>query len=240
MKKNKFIQLLTVLLVAASFIGLAACSGKEETTAATTAPEETATSATETAATSVGGTTNVSGGTTAKNSAAGKTTTAKTDQSALYGKVTAIKGKNITVAIGTMKQFGERPDNMPTGSSTQGTMPSGNQQGTPPSGGMPELLTLSGESKTITVTDSVKITKLNMRGQFGRPSDQQTTATTVASAATGDAATLSDIAVGSILKITTKTGTDTVASIEIISMNFPGGFNPGGQTGQRTTTATGN
>jgi len=255
LKRNKFIQSLTVLLVAVSLIGLAACSGKKETTAATTtAPEETATSVTEPIATSaaetavtsvgdttqasIGVTTNVSAGVTTKTAAAEKTTAAKTDQTAVFGKVTAIKGKKITVAIGTMKQPSGRPDNMPTGSnSTQGTRPSGNQQGFPPSGGMPELLTLTGKSKTITITDSVKITKLDILSLFGRFSNQQTTATT---AANDNSATLSDIAVGSILKITTKTGSDTVASIEIISFNFPGGFNPGGQNGVSTTAANGN
>ncbi|MEI6578808.1 MAG: hypothetical protein WCN92_05020 [Eubacteriales bacterium] len=223
MKKNKFFQSWTVLLIAVSFINLAACSGKQETTTTTTTTTQEITAFTkEPAATS----------------AAGKTTTAKTDQTAEYGKVTVIKGTKITVAIGTMKQRSGNSNKIPTGSNaTQGTMPSRNQQGTPPSGGMPELLTLSGESKTFTVTDSVKITKMNIMELFGRPSDQQTTATT---AATGDSATLSDIAVGSILKINYKTGTDTVASIEIISINFPGGFNPGGQNGVSTTAATGN
>lgn len=214
MKTSNLFKSAAVSLLAVSVFALAACSAKEESSATTVEVNISSTAG------------------TAANSGAETTTAAKTDENTIYGKVTAINDKIITIAIGTMKTQRGRPDNMPSDNSNapQETMPSGNQQGTPPSGGMPELLTLTGNSKTITVTDSVKITKLNMLGQFGRPSDQQNTATTSDSAATVDTTTFSDISVGSILKITTKTGTETVNSIEIISMNLPDGFNPGGQT----------
>jgi len=242
LKINRFLKPAALSLLAAGVLAFTACSAKEESAATTAAAEETA--ASTTAATVKSGTET--------------TSAARTDENIIYGKVTAISGTKITVAVGTVNQRGEKPQNMPSGSGDsgeqttgsaaesgsmpQGTPPGGNNssggaQGTPPSGGMGDLLTLTGESKTITVSDSVTITKQSMRGNFGGNPYSQNNTTDATSSKSDNSAAITDISVGSILKITYKTGTGTVASIEIIETQ-PSGMQPSsGKTGTDKTTS---
>ncbi len=158
-------------------------------------------------------------------SAETKTTTtnkaAAFEDNASYGEVTAISGSTITLALGTMNMGGGQtpPDQgqAPTENTTTGTPPEkpADAPTTPPAdgsstaptadtmGAMPEFLTLTGETATIELTDAIALTQMN-----NQRSDQQTTASTTASAA--------DITVGSILRITYKTDSSEIDTIEIM------------------------
>jgi|GEM_PF-3633918 len=158
--------------------------------------------------------------TPAANTAAATETPA--EKTVLYGKVTAVDGNTITLALGNMggipggpdmqNQSGNpqgapsgtqdaKPEGTPpsqgdgnqNGNAPQGTPPSGgsgdqsgDQQGQPPSGGSggpgAGSLTLTGESKAITLTGDTKIVKY----ANGRQAD----------------AAVSDIAVDDILAVT--------------------------------------
>lgn len=116
-------------------------------------------------------------------SVSGNTAASSTNGNTIYGKVTAVDGQNITIALAennVMQGGGQQPQGnhgtMPSGGQPQGspgTMPSDGQQ---PQGSAPAMpsgsqqqmnggtqggpggLTLTGESKTITVSDSTAIT----------------------------------------------------------------------------------
>lgn len=184
--------------------------------------------------------------------------TASTAETTVYGKVTAISGNKVTVALGTMKQPG---GDQKGGSAPQGTPPSGSpdnsqssskgttsdnsnaaqgaasgssqsgtsntdsasgnssaQKGAPPdggTGGMPDMLTLTGESKTITISDTSIITRLDMKGP-GSSNEQNSSSSSSNSSTNKTSAALSDITVGSILKITYKTSIENPAAVQII------------------------
>lgn len=136
----------------------------------------------------------------------------------IYGKVTKVDGKEVTIAIGTLNQNTGTPGETP--------------------GEMPEMLTLTGESSTFTLTDDMAITKASP----GQPPEAGTTggsATATETSATSSKATAADIVVGAVLKITYTTGTDTIASIEIMSGSGSPGAAPGGGGGATVSTGTG-
>ncbi|WP_303871071.1 hypothetical protein [Acetobacterium wieringae] len=146
------------------------------------------------------------------------------EDNASYGEVTAVSGSTITLALGTMNMGGGQtpPDQgqAPTENTTTGTPPEkpADAQTTPPADGsstaptddtmgtIPEFLTLTGETATIELTDAITLT------QMGKQSpDQQTTTGTAATTASA-----SDITIGNILKITYKTDSTEIESIEIM------------------------
>ncbi|MBI4857790.1 MAG: hypothetical protein HY818_13710 [Acetobacterium woodii] len=134
----------------------------------------------------------------------------------VYGKVTKVDGKEVTIAIGTLNQ------NSGTPGETSGTMP--------------EMLTLTGESSTFTLTDDIAITKTSP----GQPPETGTSSGAVVSAdgsATSSEATATDIVVGAVLKITYTAGTDTIAAIEILSDTGAPGAAPGGGGSTASTGA---
>lgn len=136
----------------------------------------------------------------------------------IYGKVTKVEGKEVTIAIGTLNQNTGTPGETP--------------------GEMPEMLTLTGESSTFTLTDDMAITKASP----GQPPEAGTTggsATATETSATSSKATAADIVVGAVLKITYTTGTDTIASIEIMSGSGSPGAAPGGGGGATVSTGAG-
>ena len=146
-----------------------------------------------------------------------------TTDSSTYGKVTTVSGNNITLALGTMNQNGggspsENSGSTPTiGKSSDPTDATVNTDGTPPTkpaddsqGVLPDMLTLTGETTSLTLTDAITLTKMSVQ----KP-DQQTSDTGTASTS-NTTATASDITVGSILKITYATDSTEIESIEIM------------------------
>jgi len=144
-----------------------------------------------------------------------------------YGKVTAINGKELTLELGTMNAgaSGNRSQNgagsanskngtvksngkKPSGSAPSGSYPTSGapRQG----GGMREVLTPTGEKKVITISDE-NIISMQSKGSTS-------------------AAKLTDIKVGSILKITMNGTTPT--AIEIMQ------FGRGGRNGSGSSTGS--
>lgn len=156
-------------------------------------------------------------------------------ETSIFGKVTAVSGSKITLALGTFGQGGVRsggrnPGTPPNGdgqrsSSGNNAQQNGQQAGgnrgngsgangqSRPSRGMGEAITLTGESKTIEITDTSILTKQNIRG-FGSGNRQRQNSGsqngTSSSQATGSraqgqaetSASLSDITVGTMLRVT--------------------------------------
>lgn len=167
-----------------------------------------------------------------KTTSQNKTTqTATITDTATYGKVTAVDGNVVTLALGTMNQGGDStppdqnqtkpedsgtttPPEKPSGSNNTGTNSADTtSQATPPDGNqgtMPEMLTLTGDTTTITLSDSITLTKMS-----GQKPDQQTSAS---STTTSSTATTADITVGGILKITYQSDGTTIDAIEIMTM----------------------
>lgn len=136
---------------------------------------------------------------------------AEDGQTTLYGKVTKINGTEITVALGTLKQqAGGQPQQAPPNSEGAPPMPGGGQASPP------EILTLSGETKTFTVTNSCKITMQGMQGPGSAAS----------------AAKLSDIKVGAYLQMTFDSGAKNPSLIHIMLGSQPGGTPPAAPSGQ--------
>lgn len=132
-------------------------------------------------------------------------------QTTVYGKVTKISGKKVTLALGTLSQ--------PSGTGPNGAAPSGTPaapSGTPAApggtpgasdsskgqGGGPDMLSLTGKSVTITISDTSILTKMAMKGPDDKSSDSS--------------ASLSDIAVGSILKVTYKSSVKNLVFVQIM------------------------
>ncbi|MBC3797324.1 beta strand repeat-containing protein [Acetobacterium tundrae] len=195
----------------------------------------------------------------------------------IYGKVTAINGSDLTIAVGTLNegsgdsQTTTQPANAtdnstttqpanatdnstttqpatatdsstttpptpptttgtdaqtpPSGTAPSGTAPSGTAPSGTAQGSMPELLTLTGETRTITLSDAVSITKQSA-SQPGSGANSTST-----DSASGTAASVSDITTGTVLKITYKSNSQKIASLEIIT--------GGGQTGGSAAADTG-
>ncbi len=127
----------------------------------------------------------------------------------ILGEVTAVDENSITIALGTMKERGEAPGG--NGEKPEGEAPGGNgekpegeapgenggkpEDGAPENGEKPSMLDLTGEEKTITVTDSTKMTKTSM----GKPGEQ---AEDSASEESTETISLSDITVGDTVSVT--------------------------------------
>lgn len=194
--------------------------------------------------------------------------TTKTSGDVSYGKVTEISGSALTIAVGTLNEgntnsTGDNQDQTtPTtdSSSTQPTPPTDSGSGTPPTpptdgetgtqtpasgdisttppelptgsapADMPEMLTLTGTTKTITLDDTITLTK--------QSSVQPGTTSSSSDSTESTAATAADITVGTVLKITYQTNSDTIQTIEIVT----GGGQPGGggtvETGTGATNLT--
>lgn len=169
-----------------------------------------------------------------------KSTTSTESLSTFYGQVTAIDGTKITLALGTLFQpsgqfGGQNPESRPTGTIPDGSMP----QGSLPSGETRpdrsfDILTLTGESKTIVVEDISILTKIDMSiglpGSLpGNKSEPNTTAETTSSenvpSLSGEAATLADITIGSILMVTLDAESGKMTSVQIISFGLQPGDN---------------
>ncbi len=225
MKDRMVKRVEAVLLAAVCTVGLAACSS--QTTAASTTASQSA----------------------SQQSADNQTT--------VYGKVTAVDGSKITLALGTLnrgegggRQESGKGQGDASGSEQKGNPPSkddtasggnnseGKNQKQPGSGGEGgfEMLTLTGETKSITISDESILTRQSMRGNRQTPDGktEQGTGSTASSAGdtsntystkgvkntnrndSGESASLSDITVGSVLKVTSETGTDQLVSVQIL------------------------
>jgi predicted small secreted protein len=194
MRKRR-LKLLIVFVVAAAFL-LSACTSQSADNALRQSADETAQPAAD---------------------ANGQSDDANT----IYGSVTAINGSSITLELGTFNQ-----DAFPNGGGQRGgqapsDMPSV-QPSDMPSGQRPSMLTLTGETTTITVTDESVITtpqfgRNETGGQNGRqevqPSDMQTG--------------LAAIQEGSVLKVVYASDSKTIQSITVMN-GFSGG--PGGES----------
>lgn len=143
----------------------------------------------------------------------GEASTSSTDGTTVYGKVTKVNGKNITMTVGTWN---------------------GNKQGIPPNGqeAPSDMLILTKETKTITISDTSIIKKQSMEAPAAGNSTSKPSASTSAS--------LSDITVGSTLKLTYDTS-GKLSSVEIVGgmdgNGAPGGTNGG--SGYPTVTGAG-
>ena len=160
---------------------------------------------------------------------------ASNDANAIYGNVTAIDGSTITLALGTLNQDAVpdgdgQPGVQPSGDRQNGggqlaDMPSGQPAGMPSGGGQPSMLTLTGETIAITVTDENVITTPEFNAN--QPDSQVSRQTSQPSAQkTGLAA----IQTGSMLKIVYASDNETIQSITVINGlggGFPGGSNRG-------------
>lgn len=249
MKSNKLFRAAAGLLIAANILAFTACSQQ----AASASPVNPANGA----------------------------NAASNGQTTIYGKVTAVDGAKITLALGTLNmpnggQQGNNSGNNSGSSNRTGSRPSGGFGGQQASGASRpqrdgtgsrsssgfrqggngwqggDLLTMTGETKTITITDTGIITKPGMRGGFGggqrngqgrtsggqngtasnaqntsvqnsEPTVVNTTSDTSSSAqvagngANGqNSASLSDISVGTILRVTYETSSEKLVSVQIM------------------------
>jgi hypothetical protein len=152
---------------------------------------------------------------------------AKTTQTTVYGKVTAISGTKVTIALGTMNTPSEaKPSGTPDIAKPTGTPNEVKPTGTPneakPTGAprdAGELLTLTGKSITINISDSGILTKWNADAGNAKPDDSTSTSNNPAKEAPGissSTAVLSDIVKGSILKVTYKGAIDSLVTVEIM------------------------
>lgn len=157
------------------------------------------------------------------------------DDHAVYGKVTAVDGSKITIAVGTLRGWqggksgtasgtgsGQSPQNGKGGASRSGgsntSRPgtgNGGQNGLDP-------LTLTGESKTITISDAGILQFQSMGRGRGRQAassgaeQNSSAAPSVSGSESSRSASLSDIKVGTILKITYQSDGTTPASVVIL------------------------
>ena len=163
------------------------------------------------------------------------------DQTVLYGKVTAVDGGKITLALGTMPQ-GERGGGNASGGARSGDRRpesgasggfrgrSGNESGSsrafrgssgPAGGGFrnpAELLTLTGETKTITITDESILSGTGSRERPSGPREGLSPQSAESGGSSGSQAkvSLSDITVGSVLRVACRTGDQTPVSVMIL------------------------
>ena len=168
---------------------------------------------------------------------------ASTSQTVKYGKVTAINGNKITLALGTLSQGGMNgtPPEMPAGGQ-QGTppeMPAGGQQGTPPEmpaggqQGTPPEMPAGGQQGT----PPEKPDGDGKGAGNGFTESGKSVILTLSSSKlltkNGSSAEVSDIAVGDILKLTYNSG-GKISGIEILSTEGMG--KPGGQGSMGSTS----
>ena len=185
----------------------------------------------------------------------------------VYGKVTAVSDTKVTLALGTMKGNGGVAPDATSGATPSGTAPQkpsdttsgsgstssssgstttaptgtpgGQQSGSAPSGA-PDMLTLTGETMTITISDADILSKETMPG----PGNSSSGSTSSSKTATSSSAALTDITVGSILKVTYTSSTKNLTSVVIMgggqgSSTAAGNPPSGGQPGGTATVSTG-
>ncbi len=140
----------------------------------------------------------------------GSASSAQADQNVVYGKVTAVDGSKITMDIGTLNFQGR-------GRNGTGSRPQGGSGGSRPAGSRPSgqpgqranfsnLLTLTGKSTTVTVSDAGVLKKQEMpSGGANRQRGAQTSS-----------ASLSDVKTGDILKVTTEKSDGKLISVLIM------------------------
>ena len=157
----------------------------------------------------------------------------KADTDMVYGQITAIDGDTITIALAekpemdAKPEMGEKPDmtdgstEMPqNGDKPEGDAPkdgeapadgefSTENMGEKPEGGMEQNLTLTGETKEITITDSTKIT------------------------VDGEEKTMDTLAVDDVINV--EMDGDTVISISSGRMSMPDGEAPTDKASDETT-----
>ena len=225
MKINKIKRAVAIILVAASIFSFTACSSQNSASVSSTASAAASLSQ----STVYGKVTAVSGSKITLSIGALKTGTASSSNNAPQGTPPSGGQGNGT---GTASSSNNAP---------QGTPPSGGQgngtgtasgssnapQGTPPSGGQSgtsDMLTLTGETKTVTISDTGILTK-----QSTQASGSQTNTAGTASNSSASSASLSDITMGSILKLTYNS--DTLVSVMIM-------VGTGGQSGSISATGT--
>jgi len=142
----------------------------------------------------------------------------------LYGQVTAVDGRQITLALAEMPQSdrqqdgklpsGQPGDRQPDEKPQGGQRPDGQSRGQGgrwPGGGQ---LTPTGETRTITATDQTTIAIAGV-GQGAREQP--------------GAASLSDIAVGSVITVTLVDGAEDQAAAIVIMSIAPSGRREGAQ-----------
>ena len=155
------------------------------------------------------------------------------NQSAIYGKVTAIDGSKITLALGTFNRNfqgrtgngsqstasgsdrGTPPNGQNGGSGNQGTPDGSKAGGSPNSRGTPRMgadITLSGQTTTNTISDTSVIKRMNR----GERKSQQSSESASSRASVNPSASLSDIKVGTILSVA-KSGGGKITSVLILS-----------------------
>ena len=178
---------------------------------------------------------------------------ASTSRTVKYGKVTAIDGNKITLALGTLSQGGMNgtPPEMPAGGQ-QGTppeKPSGDQQGTPPEmpaggqQGTPPEMPAGAQQGTPPEKPSgdqqgTPPQKPDGDGKGAGFTESGKSVTLTLSSSklltkNGSSAEVSDIAVGDILKLTYNSG-GKISGIEILSAEGMG--KPGGQGSMGSTS----
>lgn len=140
---------------------------------------------------------NTAAGSTISIAASVESSGQTSEQKTVYGKVTAVNGNSITVAVGTLN------DNTATasGSDTSGADSSATASGSDTSG----LLTLTGHTLIFTVTDSTEYSSIGIAGQT--------------SEADTDSASSADITMDSVLEITYNTRTSEAVSVAILTGN---------------------
>jgi len=166
------------------------------------------------------------------------TESSKADQTTIYGKVTAIDGSNVTLALGTRNKRSE-----PSGDRKSATPPSGDSKSqTPPSGnpdgnGGPSALTLTGKTKTITISDTSILKKESVptAGNWKKQSSEASGKDSNGPTMTTTTAAISDVTVGTILKVTYQNSDEKLVSV-IITSRMGGGHR--GQTPDDGAKAT--
>lgn len=237
---TKIKKLLALCLAAACSVSLTACSQQSSSSEASSQLSAAGTSSQA----------------PAQTDQQGSASSAASDQDVVYGKVTAVDGSKITIALGTLNfqerggSGGSRPQGTSSGSGQEagsrpaGSRPSGNQQGQ--RGNFSNLLTLTGKSTTITISDASVLKKQEMstgggrnRTDSGAPSGTAPsgsgapsgTAPTGSGTPSGTApsgggnhggeaktsqASLSDVKTGDILKVTTQKSDGKLVSVLIM------------------------
>lgn len=161
------------------------------------------------------------------------------DENTIYGNVTAIEGSSITLALGTLNQDsvpggneqrgaqpsgdgqnggGQAPSGMPSGQPSD--MPSGQPSGMPSGGEQPSMLTLTGETITIAISDESLITTPGFNANTSRQDSQQS------SEPTDQKTGLAAIQTGSVLQVVYASDNETIQSITVMN-GFRGGQNGG-------------
>lgn len=161
------------------------------------------------------------------------------DKNTIYGKVTAVDGDQITIAVGTLNLPDRQRPESGSGSARQGQGPglraaegasgsgSGAAQGLQSGSGGFDLLTPTGESRTITIADPGVLSFQRMgRGARGGESSGAGE-----SASSSPAASLSDIRVGTVLQVDYRDDGKTISSVVILGGAFGGSDRSGASSG---------